>query len=140
MGLSDFTDTAFPAVTRDRDEALLWGVSPMSRSAGIQRTAAIVGALKGTKMTAKILRLPVAHRPPAPDPSSLFSATTPFMSRCPTCSEPRSQVGYSPWGLFRRLNDHRPIEAFCVTCNQFWPITAQERVQLAEELEHLRLI
>jgi hypothetical protein len=27
-----------------------------------------------------------------------------------------------------------------VTCNQFWPITAQERVQLAEELEHLRLI
>jgi hypothetical protein len=112
----------------------------MSRSAGIQRAAAIVGGIKGAKMTAKIIRLPVPHRVPLANQSSLFSATTPFMSICPTCSEPRSQVGYSPWGLVRRLNDHRPIEAFCVTCNQFWPITAQERVQLAEELEHLRLI
>jgi len=91
-------------------------------------------------MTAKIIRLPVVRRAPLPDRNKLFSDTTPFMSMCPTCSEPRSQVGYSPWGLLRRLNDHRPIEAFCLVCNQFWPITAQERARLADELEHLRLI
>src|SRR6516225_7623723 len=111
----------------------------MLGSAGIQRAAAIVGAVTGAKMTAKIIRLPVAHRAPLPNRNSLYCDSTPFMSMCPTCSEPRSQVGYSPWGLLKRLNDDRPIEAFCVICDQFWPITAQERVRLAEELEHLRL-
>jgi hypothetical protein len=91
-------------------------------------------------MTAKIIRLPVVHRATVPTGNSLFSDTTPFVSMCPTCSEIRSQVGYSPWGLLRRLNDDRPIEAFCAICNQFWPITAQERVRLAEELEYLRLV
>jgi hypothetical protein len=91
-------------------------------------------------MTAKIIRLAVTHRTPWPNGSSLFSDSTPFMSMCPTCKDNRAQLGYSPWGLLRRLNDHRPIEAFCVICNQFWPITTHERMRLAKDLEHLRVI
>ena len=91
-------------------------------------------------MTAKVIHLAVA-RPASASSSNLssFFDSAPFMSMCPTCNDSRAQVGYSPWGLLRRLNDDRPIEAFCVVCNQFWPITAQERGQLAEELERLRL-
>jgi hypothetical protein len=58
---------------------------------------------------------------------------------CPRCKELRLQMGYSPGGLIRRINTHRPIEACCVTCNQFWPINVHERVRLAKELEHLHL-
>ena len=114
-------------------------VSGAAGSAGIQRDATIVGDLKGPKMSAKIIHLAVARPTTWPYRDSLFTDSVPFMSMCPTCKDSRAQVGYSPWGLLRRLNDDRPIEAFCVVCNQFWPITAQERGQLAEELERLRL-
>jgi hypothetical protein len=90
-------------------------------------------------MTAKIIRLAIAARAPWPKRDSLFFDSAPFMSMCPTCSERRLQLGYTPGGLLRRLNGDRPIEACCVICNQFWPITAQERARLAKELEHLRL-
>ena len=105
----------------------------------IQRAAAIVGALKGAKMTAKVISLPVGRSASWPKRDSLFFDSAPFLPMCPTCKEPRLQLAYSPGGLLRRLNGNRPIEAFCVICNQFWPITAQERLRLAKELEHLRL-
>lgn len=90
-------------------------------------------------MSAKIIRLPVCQSPTWPDRDRLFSDSVPFTSMCPTCKDSRAQVGYSPWGLLRRLNDDRPIEAFCVVCNQFWPISPQERGRLVEELEQLRV-
>jgi hypothetical protein len=94
---------------------------------------------QGVYVTAKIIPLPVARLESWPRCDSLFFDSAPFMSLCPTCNEPRLQLGYSPWGLLRRLNADRPIEACCVTCEQFWPVTAQERATLAKELEHLRL-
>ena len=89
-------------------------------------------------MTAKIIHLLNTHfvSPPNRGP---FLDPAPFTSVCPTCNEPRLQMGYSPSGLLRRINGARPIEACCVTCNQFWPINAQERLRLSRELEHLRL-
>ena len=83
-------------------------------------------------MTAKIIGLAHAQ-------DTLLFDPAPFMSVCAKCSEARLQLGYSTWGLLRRLKRNRPIEACCVICNQFWPITAQERVRLAKEFEHLRL-
>jgi len=88
-------------------------------------------------MTAKIIHLALAHPTSSPNRGPFFDAA-PFMSSCPTCKEPRLQMGYGPWGLIRRLNGDRPIEAWCVICDRFWPITPQERVTLTKELEHLR--
>ena len=90
-------------------------------------------------MTAKMIPLAVDRSARWPKRDGLFFDSAPFLSMCPTCEDLRLQLGYSPGGLLRRLNHNRPIEACCVTCNQFWPITAQERMRLAKELEHLRL-
>lgn len=91
-------------------------------------------------MTAKTTYLAAAGAAPLPTRNGLFSDSAPFVSMCPTCKDSRSQVGYSARDLLRRINSGRPIEAFCIICNQFWSITAQERLRVAEELEHLRLI
>jgi len=120
---SDFTDAARPRRSFSRHSACC---------SNCRRP-------QGTKMTAKIIRLAIAGWAPWPKRDSLFFDSAPFMSMCPTCSEPRIQLGYSPGGLLRRINGDRPIEACCVICNQFWPITAQERLRLAKEFEHLRL-
>jgi hypothetical protein len=91
-------------------------------------------------MTARVIHLAVA-RPASASSSNLssFFDSAPFMSMCPACSEPRLQLGYTRWSLLRRLNGDRAIEACCVTCDQFWPVTTEERVALAKELEHLRV-
>jgi hypothetical protein len=33
--------------------------------------------------------------------------------------------------LVRILVDDQPIEAYCAACNEFWPISANERARLA---------
>ena len=89
-------------------------------------------------MTARTILLAVSRLACSPN-QFLFSDAAPFMSVCPTCEEPRLQMGYSRWGLHRRLNSAWPIEACCVTCHRFWPIALPERVVLAKELEYLQL-
>jgi len=93
----------------------------------------------GPKMTAKIIPLALANPAASPTRDSLFFASAHFISMCPTCKDSRSQLGYSSGGLLRRLNGNRLIEAYCSICNQFWPITAEERARLASQFEHLRL-
>lgn len=90
-------------------------------------------------MTAKIIRLAVVSNTARQRPDDLFLESTPFMSMCPTCKDSRSQLGYSVRTLVRLLDSNRPIEAYCAICDQSWPIEARERMQLALELEHLRL-
>jgi hypothetical protein len=51
----------------------------------------------------------------------------PFMSRCPGCGQRRLQDGYTRRVLLRLLNTHARIEGYCVTCDEFWPISALER-------------
>jgi hypothetical protein len=43
----------------------------------------------------------------------------------------RSQQIYGFRTLVRFLVDNQPIEAYCAVCKQFWPITANERAELA---------
>jgi hypothetical protein len=57
-----------------------------------------------------------------------------FPSVCPTCKDARLQAGYTRRSLLRLLLRNRPIDAYCVICNQYWPISVQERVRLAEDL------
>ena len=54
-----------------------------------------------------------------------------FMSTCPNCKEVRSQQIHGLRTLIRFLADNKPIEAYCAVCNEFWPITANERAELA---------
>jgi len=51
----------------------------------------------------------------------------PFMSRCPSCGERRLQDGYTRRALLRLLNTHGSIEAYCIVCDGFWPVSALER-------------
>ena len=54
-----------------------------------------------------------------------------FMSSCPGCKDVSFQQGYDFRSLVRLLVDDQPIEAYCGVCDRFWPITANERADLA---------
>jgi hypothetical protein len=54
-----------------------------------------------------------------------------FMSTCPGCKDVRVQQGYGFRTLVRLLVDNLPIEAHCEVCKQSWPVTANERAELA---------
>lgn len=56
------------------------------------------------------------------------------MSMCPNCKDVRSQRGFGSRTLARFLKRNLPIEAYCVVCDDFWPISAPERDALALEL------
>lgn len=83
-------------------------------------------------MTARIIRLARAGGPPVVNRHGLVFDSVPFMAVCPKCKDVRSQAGYSPRSLFWLLNRDRPIEAYCVVCDEHWPISVQERERLAE--------
>jgi hypothetical protein len=81
-------------------------------------TGAIMAAVSsGTKAWAR------ADTPP--------SDSLEFMSSCPGCKDVRFQQSYDFRALVRLLVDDQPIEAYCAVCNEFWPITANERAELA---------
>ena len=57
-----------------------------------------------------------------------------FMSTCPTCRDLRAQEGFGKRSVLRLLNRNQPIEAYCVVCDDFWEISANERAELAIRL------
>jgi len=54
-----------------------------------------------------------------------------FMSTCPSCKDVRAQLGYGFRTLIRLLVNNQPIAAHCAVCKKSWPITANERAELA---------
>ena len=58
----------------------------------------------------------------------------PFASVCPKCRHQQAQRGFSRAALGRLLNAGHPIEAYCVSCDDFWSISTLERHALAERL------
>lgn len=68
------------------------------------------------------------------DPDSFVNESIPFASLCPKCREEQPQRGYSRGVLLRLLKDDDRIEAYCVTCDEFWPISDRERMRIAETL------
>ena len=60
--------------------------------------------------------------------------SVPFTSTCPKCRVHQTQRGFSRAALGRLLNNGHPIEAYCVTCDEFWIISARERAALAAGL------
>ena len=67
----------------------------------------------------------------------MFQAV-PFAALCPKCQDVRYQRGYTPRSLCRFLGRDHPIEAHCVVCDEFWPISAAERRALAARLMSIR--
>jgi hypothetical protein len=55
-----------------------------------------------------------------------------FASMCPRCKREQSQDGFTVADLMRLLYGGYPIEAYCLICDQFWPISIQQRVELGE--------
>ena len=55
-----------------------------------------------------------------------------FVSTCPSCGREQPQDAFSVGDLLRLLNGGYPIEAYCVPCDDFWPIDLKERVELGE--------
>ena len=85
-------------------------------------------------MSETIPRFASSSRTAGPIADSLLFESGRFMSVCPQCKDVRSQLGYSPRALLRLLTRSRPIEAYCVVCDGFWPISDQERGRLAADL------
>ena len=68
------------------------------------------------------------------DASSSIHLSVHFVSICPKCNHEQPQGGYSRAALGRLLNGGYPIEAYCVTCDEFWLINTIERIVVATEL------
>jgi hypothetical protein len=61
---------------------------------------------------------------------SLMHGPIPFTSTCPRCTREQHQRGLSHAALRGLLDKGYPIQAYCVMCDQFWPISARERAML----------
>ena len=89
-------------------------------------------------MTARITHLNGEDSPHPPGTAALemdlLFDSVPLMSTCPTCRDLRAQEGFGKRSVLRLLNRNLPIEAYCVVCDDFWEISANERAELAARL------
>jgi redox-regulated HSP33 family molecular chaperone len=58
-----------------------------------------------------------------------------FSSECPRCGQERLLTGYAREELAELLREGADIEAYCSTCEQHWPISTEERADLARALD-----
>ena len=61
-----------------------------------------------------------------------MSARIVFSAACPQCKREQLQTAYTVSDLMRLLYGGYPVEAYCVVCEDFWPVTVQKRVELGE--------
>lgn len=57
-----------------------------------------------------------------------------FVSLCPNCGQPTRHDAYSYAELRTLLGAGAPIEAYCMACDQVWPTSRKERVEIARRL------
>jgi len=57
----------------------------------------------------------------------------PFMSACPRCGHEQAQW-YSHRALSTLLERSRPVEGYCVVCQEYWQLDSHERSELAARL------
>ena len=67
-----------------------------------------------------------------------MSDQTPFSSECPKCGRDRVLSGYPPDELAELLKSGAEIEAYCSSCDEHWPISTEERSDLAVALSRGR--
>jgi hypothetical protein len=59
----------------------------------------------------------------------------PISSECPKCGQERSQDDYDRGELVQLLHSGASIPAYCVTCDQHWELSVEERADLARALK-----
>jgi len=59
----------------------------------------------------------------------------PFSSECPRCGHDRMQTGYTGEELVELLRAGAEIEAYCVSCDENWLVSTEERADLARTLK-----
>jgi hypothetical protein len=64
-----------------------------------------------------------------------MSEPHPFAAECPHCREERMQFGYARDELVQLLRDGADIEALCRNCDEAWPLSVEERADLARALK-----
>jgi len=57
-----------------------------------------------------------------------------FSSECPHCHQERLLSGFAREELLQLLRSGAEIEAYCSSCDQAWPISVEERADLARAL------
>ena len=64
-----------------------------------------------------------------------MSDTTPaFFSECPKCGHDRLLTGYTSGELTLLLSNGADIDAYCSACDEHWPISTEERADIARAL------
>ena len=55
-----------------------------------------------------------------------------FASMCPICRLEQVQYRFNVASLHRLLRSGYPVEAYCESCDEFWPIGTEQRTELGE--------
>ena len=58
-----------------------------------------------------------------------------FSSECPHCHQERLLSGFAREELLQLLRSGAEIEAYCSSCDQAWPISVEERADIAHALK-----
>jgi hypothetical protein len=51
---------------------------------------------------------------------------------CPICRLEQVQYRFNIASLHRLLRSGYPVEAYCESCDEFWPIGTEQRIELGE--------
>jgi hypothetical protein len=63
---------------------------------------------------------------------------TTFPSECPKCGQERLQTGYTREELVALLAAGAELEAYCGSCDAYWPVSTEERADLERTLSRRR--
>jgi hypothetical protein len=63
-----------------------------------------------------------------------MSDNTPISSECPSCGQERVQPGYTRDELAELLRTGAEIEAYCISCDEHWNLSTDERADIVREL------
>ncbi len=63
-----------------------------------------------------------------------MSVLAPFASECPNCHQDRILSAYTRDELTQLLAAGAEIEAYCASCDEHWPISVEERADIARGL------
>jgi hypothetical protein len=59
----------------------------------------------------------------------------PFLSQCPKCGHFRLQLSHTRGALLSLLNTDGEIVAYCLPCDELWPINDPERRAIVDGLD-----
>jgi len=63
-----------------------------------------------------------------------MNTLAPFLIECPKCKRDRALRGYSNDELAALLNSGADIEGYCMSCDELWSISTEERAEIAHAL------